>query len=223
MRPALDDGDLGTEVPEGLRHFQADVAAADDDEVRGQHVERERLDVRERYGFAQARDRWNGGACAKVEEDALAREPARAALAGNFDDARLDEPPPPEHEVEAALGKGFRIGRDHAGDDLGCAAGDSTHVDGGGFRRNPERAGPTNERRYGCATHQGLGWDAGNVNARAANHPGFHDGHAPAAPGLVHGQGLASFAAAQDQDLVALNRTMDASLRGLLTPVDDQI
>ncbi len=52
----LDNGDAAAEAAVGLGEFEADIAAAEDDQVRGQSVEFEQLDVRERSGIRQAGD-----------------------------------------------------------------------------------------------------------------------------------------------------------------------
>ena len=88
LRPALDHGDLAAEAPEGLRQLDADIAAAEHDQVRGQPVELERLDMGQRRGRGQARDVRNGRVRAEIEEDALAFEPPRPALG----QAHLDRP-----------------------------------------------------------------------------------------------------------------------------------
>ena len=52
--PLLDDRHLGAEAAERLGELEADVAAADDDEVAGQLVEREQRCVVERRHVADA-------------------------------------------------------------------------------------------------------------------------------------------------------------------------
>ena len=54
LRALLDDGDLGAEAAEGLGELEADVAAADDDEVAGQLVEGEQRAVVEGRDVADA-------------------------------------------------------------------------------------------------------------------------------------------------------------------------
>ena len=53
LRAALDDGDGAAEAPECLRHFQPDIAAAEDDQMRGQAFQTQRFHVRERRRCAQ--------------------------------------------------------------------------------------------------------------------------------------------------------------------------
>ena len=79
----LDDGHAAAEASVRLGEFEADVPAAEDDEVSGQSIEFEQLDVRERSGIRQAGDRWNRGAGAQIEEDAAACQHAPSAPSFN--------------------------------------------------------------------------------------------------------------------------------------------
>ena len=45
LRSRLDDRDPAAEAAIGLRHFQADISAAQDDQVAGQAIELEQLDI----------------------------------------------------------------------------------------------------------------------------------------------------------------------------------
>ena len=88
-RTLLDHGDLRAETAEGLGELEADVAAADHDQVFGQGVEREEGAVVQRPHPIDAGQVRDGGAGADVEEDLRGREPpvadgdlARAGRAG---------------------------------------------------------------------------------------------------------------------------------------------
>src|SRR4029453_2131371 len=63
-----------------LGEFEADIPAAEDDEMLGQPVELEQLDVRERSGIRQAGNRWNRGMRPEVEEHALPFQHSCATL-----------------------------------------------------------------------------------------------------------------------------------------------
>src|SRR5262249_8610217 len=56
-----DDGHAAPEAAVRLGELEADIAAAEDDEMLGQPIDLEQLDVRERSGIRQAGDRWNRG------------------------------------------------------------------------------------------------------------------------------------------------------------------
>src|SRR5207253_2092443 len=76
----VDDGHTASEAAVGLGEFEADVSAAEDDEMLGQPVELEQLDVRERSGIRQAGNRWNRGMRPQVEEHALPCERSSTAI-----------------------------------------------------------------------------------------------------------------------------------------------
>jgi hypothetical protein len=77
---SLDDGYIGAEPSKGLRQFQSDIPAADDDEVPRHAVEFERFDMRHRSSIDQSRDIGNGRARADAEDHALAGKCARASI-----------------------------------------------------------------------------------------------------------------------------------------------
>ena len=76
----LDDGHAAAEAAVRLGELEADIPAAEDDEVLGQPVEFEQLDVRQRPGIRQAGDRRDRGVGSQVEEDSVACQHARAAV-----------------------------------------------------------------------------------------------------------------------------------------------
>ncbi len=92
LRAVLDDGDAAAEAPVGLRELEADVAAAEDDQVLGQAVELEQLDVRQRRR-GEARE--SAGSSGRVPRLRKTRSPlssARAAVVQrHFDRLRRDE------------------------------------------------------------------------------------------------------------------------------------
>ncbi|BBY76830.1 hypothetical protein MPRF_37290 [Mycolicibacterium parafortuitum] len=69
--PLFDDRDLGAEAPIHLGELQRDIAAADDHQMLGDHVEVEDPDVGQVVDVAEARDARRHRAAADVEEDAV--------------------------------------------------------------------------------------------------------------------------------------------------------
>ena len=69
LRPGLDDSHFGAEAAIGLRQFEAGVAAADHDQMRGQDVEFERFDMGQRLRGLEAGNVGNGGVRSHIEED----------------------------------------------------------------------------------------------------------------------------------------------------------
>ena len=76
----LDDGHPRAEAAHGLRQFQPDVAAADDDQMLWQAVEVQQLDVGHRPSGNKAGHVGHGRVRAQVQEHSLAADPARAAV-----------------------------------------------------------------------------------------------------------------------------------------------
>src|SRR5262245_53562326 len=71
-RTVLDDRHAAAEAPHRLGEFQADVAAAEDDEVAGQPFQVQGLDMRHRRGGGQPGHVRNAGAGADVDKNTLA-------------------------------------------------------------------------------------------------------------------------------------------------------
>ena len=71
----LDDGDLAAEAPEHLAELEADVAAADDDEMLGDEVDVHHRAVGEERHVVEPGHGGNERAAADVDEDALGGEP----------------------------------------------------------------------------------------------------------------------------------------------------
>src|SRR5262249_60321448 len=63
-----DDGDTASEAAVRLRELEADVSTAEHDEVLGQAIELEQLDVGERPGIREPGDGWHHGMRPDVEE-----------------------------------------------------------------------------------------------------------------------------------------------------------
>jgi hypothetical protein len=68
---SCDHRDPAAEPTEGLRKLHSDTAAAEYDEMLGQPVELQRLDLAEGSGLSQARYVGNGSIRAEIEKDAL--------------------------------------------------------------------------------------------------------------------------------------------------------
>src|SRR5262249_40050212 len=72
LRPVLDHRNAAAEALVRLGEFEADIPAAEDNEVFGHTVEFEQLDVSQRPGIRKPSDRRDGGMSAQVEEDVVA-------------------------------------------------------------------------------------------------------------------------------------------------------
>ena len=130
LRAALNDRHAAAEAAHRLGELQADVAAAEDDEMIGQALEIQGFDMRHRPGGGEAGHVGNAGARADVQEDALAAQQARAAgVQRHLHRFRLREASFAHDQFRAA---GLEVGEvqlDQPVDHLPFATSDAGHVD----------------------------------------------------------------------------------------------
>ena len=79
-RSRLDYGDVAAEPGMGLRHFQSDRPAAEDQQVGGPFLELEQRLVGEKRHLCEPRDGRNGGPAARGDHDAAGGDPVAAHL-----------------------------------------------------------------------------------------------------------------------------------------------
>ena len=121
------DRHLGAEAPVHLGELQADVAAADDDEVPRQRVERQDRGVGEERHVVDAGQIGHVRAAADVDEDARRRQPLVAdadACPADSNRAWPWKTVQPVHAAQPALDAGARVRRHRVGARL-----DPGHVD----------------------------------------------------------------------------------------------
>src|SRR6266699_5186503 len=73
----LQNGDTASKTDECLREFQANIAAAENDQMAGKAIEFECLDVRERFRGAKAGDVGDSRVSAQIQEHGRRAECAR--------------------------------------------------------------------------------------------------------------------------------------------------
>ena len=201
----LDHGDPAAEASVRLGEFEADVAAAEDDEVLGQPVEFQQLDVRHRTRLRQARNRWDRAVGAHVEDHAVAcQQTSPAVVQTHFEGLRRDETPDAHDQFGAAVPVLFQVHGDQAIDHVAFALPHPPHVDRRRACYDPELRRVVDQVRDLGAPDFVLAGQAVDVRARAADPFPFHDGRTVPCLGQVPGQELAARAAAQDQDFIAL-------------------
>jgi hypothetical protein len=199
VRVAIDDGDAGAEAAEHLPHLAADVAAAEDDEVRRQRVERLVGAVVVPAPAVEAGERRARGAHAGVDDDEL----AAVTLAGDLDLPLADEARRRAHQHQPLAGR-----RD-ASLDSGAPAGDDgvlarhhrrevdAHVGG----VDAEARGGAGDMGGARARHHRLGGRAAAVDAGAAEIAALGQEHALTSGGQAGGQGNARLPAANHDDV----------------------
>src|SRR4029077_4692012 len=165
-RRGLDHCYVASEAAVELGKFEADIAAAEHDQVRGQKIDVHHRAVGQVGNFVEPRDRWNYGAPTDIDEDLIGPE----HLIGDLDLLRSDKPGvglvdcAPLQPLQGSLDGGAR----RYGDGI-LARLHRLHVDG----RCPAEShakfgGTTCEMRRIAACDQRLGWSAASIDAGTA-------------------------------------------------------
>ena len=213
----FDDRHATAEAAIGLRHFDADIAAAQHDQVRRQIVEFQRLDMGQRAGRFEARNIRNGGMRADIDDDLVAGEQAGAAIVqGDLDGLRADEAAAAHDEFGAAALVGAQVEFDLAIDHVLLAAAHLAHVGLDRVRHRAELRGVPDEMGDPRAPEFVLGRQAGDGGARAADPAALDDGNLFAGTAQMPGELLSALAAAEDDDVEVFGLRHDSSLRLML-------
>ena len=219
VRPGVDDGDRDTEEPHEGGHLDADDAATQDDEATGQLGQGEQVLAGPVAHVGQALDRGDRRRGAGVDEDlGAAHAPQAAVVEGDLDGALPHEAGGALDEVHAGGGEHLLVGSHHAAHDGLLAGAEGGQLDTGlgqgisaavllgqgdavGLRalNLTEDAGGGDE---------GLGGDAGYVDAGAAHLVPLHHDDLVAGLGAQHRQGLSCLAASDDEKVNLLDRSV---------------
>jgi hypothetical protein len=200
---ALDNRHAAAETAERLRQLEADIAAADDQQVAGNVIKLQRLDMRERTGLAQARHGVDFRSRPCVDDHVRAAQHARAAAAErDFNRARRDETAAAEDELRARLVVNVDVHVDQAGDHLAFALAHGAHVDVGIALGDAELRAAEEIRGDLRAVDEILARQARDVGARAADPPALDDGNTLSLAREGPREIFAAFAAAEDNKIV---------------------
>jgi hypothetical protein len=202
LRSLLDDRDAAAEAPIGLRQLEADIAAAEHDQMRRQAVELQRLDVAHRLRIGEAGDVRHRRVGSDVEKHLITREAARAAVVElHLEVFRRREVPGPHDQFDTALFVCLQRHRHHAVDHGALARPHLGHVDGQGTGHRAEACAVPHQVRDFGAPDFILGRQAIDVGAGAADPPALD--HCGASPGSRHvrGQEHAAIATAEDESV----------------------
>ena len=168
---------LGAEPAMGLRHFQTDRTAADDDQMPRQVSVREQGLVGEVGHLGQAGDRRHGGGRAGRNDEPFRPDPVGAG----FDLARPDEPGrDPQHGAAEPFEALLAVGRSGRRDHAVHMAVDLLEVDLGRACGHTEPAGIADGLGGAAGGEQRLGRHAAIVQTIAA-HLALLDQHGPRA------------------------------------------
>jgi hypothetical protein len=169
--------------------------------MRGQIIELERLDMRQRSGSLKAGNAGNRRMRTQVQEDPLAgKNPRTAVVQVHFDGLRRDETPASQDQLGTTGAVVVQMQFDLAVDHVALALADRRHV---GLHRTGHRAelsGVVRQMRHLGAPNLVLAGHAGDIGTGAADPAALDDGSPPPRLRHVPCQQLAALAAAQDQD-----------------------
>jgi hypothetical protein len=196
----LDDCHAATEATICLCHFEADIAAAKDDQMLRHIVEFQSLDVRKWSGRIEARYARNGRVCSNIEENLIARQHARPAVVQvHLERFRRHEIPCSHDQFRTARFVQVKMPRDLPIDHLALALQHSLHVDGGGICYRSEPTGLADQIGDLRAPDFVLARQAVGVGAGTANKLALNDSGSLARLGYVPGQIFAAFSTSKDK------------------------
>src|SRR5262249_22879442 len=207
LRWVRDDGHAAPEAPACLRELETDVAAPENHEMLGHAIELEKLDIRQRPGVRQPRDRRNGCVGPEVEEDPVASENARpTAIQSNLHGPRCDETSRAHDQFGTARLVVVQVRGDLGFDHLALPLQYASHVGLARARHKPEVRRVADQVRNLRAPDLVLARETVDVRTRAADPPSFDDGGSVPGSGHVPGQELSAKSASQDENLVSFSR-----------------
>ena len=206
LRAGFDERHLRAEAAQGLRKFQADVAAAENDEMLRDAIEIESFDVRHGIGGGHPGSFGDGGAGTEVEEDAIAFDDARAAgIQGNFHFLGGDKARRAHDQLRARLFIKFQVDLDVAFDHFAFAALDAGHIGGERAEIEAEFGGARGVGVHFGALNNVFAGQAGDVGAGAADKFAFYDCGTMAFAGEGPGDVLPCFPASDDEMFVVFD------------------
>jgi hypothetical protein len=203
LRSGLDDRHLAAEAAIGLRQLQADIAAAEDDQMAGQSVELERLDIGERCRTGEAWDVGDRRVRPEIEHHAVAgQQPPAAVVQAHFDGLRPDEPARAHDQFGAARPVTVEMHLDQAVDHLAFVRQHSPHVDGGSARHAPEAIRVVDQVGDLRTPNLVLAGQAVGIRTGTADQLALDDGCAVPRLGHVPSQKFSGLAAAEDEQVI---------------------
>src|SRR5229473_1705886 len=179
LRSCLHDAYAAAEASIGLCQLQANISATKHDQMVGQSIELERLDIGERRGRRETRNIRDRRMRPEIEGHAIAGQNAgTAVIQCNLDGFRRDEAARTHDQLGAAGLVAVEVHGDQAVDHLALSCQHSLHVGGGGTRHDPKAIGVVNEIGNFRAPNLVLAGQAVGVRARTADQLAFDDGGA---------------------------------------------
>ena len=223
LRTVLDDGDAAPEATVRLRELEADIAAPEHDQVRGQPIELQRLDMREGLGSSQARD---FGMVACVPTLRNTRSPASTRVPPSFnlhlEGFRRDEMPRAHDQLGATRLVVLQVHGDQPLDHVALALPHARHLDRPWTGHHPELGRVAHQIGDFGAPDLVFARETVDVRARAADPLAFHDGRPMPGVGHVPRQIFAPLATAEDENVNPFRLSHDHLLAGAVFEMPEQ-
>src|SRR6266851_3560945 len=201
----FDHDHIRAEPTKRLREFKADVAAAEHNQMPGQAIKLQRLDMRHRRSLGQAGHLRNCCARTEVEKDAVSLDGSRTAIAQlDLHCAGSDKSRNAIDQFRAAGFGVVLVCLVQLSDHRALAALDRRHIDAQGISLEAELHAAPGQGNYLGGPDQVLAWQAGDVRTRATEQPALDDCHSTTAVAGPCGE-FAGDSAADNQVVIFLN------------------
>src|ERR1700677_3574257 len=182
-----------------LSKFQADIAAADHDEVLGQTIQFKDFDIRHRIGFAQARSRRNSRTRAQIQKYPLAFDRSPSSIVeAHLKRFWASESSLAHHQLSAGLLVLLHVDRNQRVDHLALAPAHRLHINRDRPCVRAKFRAMANQIRDLRAPYLVLRRKTIDVRAGAADPPALDHHCLLARPRQMPSQVLSTFAASDD-------------------------
>ncbi len=199
---SVQDGYPAAETAHGLGQFEADITAAEHQQVAGDVVQFEGLDVGERACFRKTRDVVDRRARARADDDIFTAKNPRAAVGQrDLDGLGANETPRTHDELRATLLEIIEVHIDQPINHPALAIAYDRHVDPAVVLGDAEFPAPEKVGSHLGAMNDVLARQTGDVGTRPADVFPLDDRRALSLPGQGPRDILAPFAAAQYDDI----------------------
>src|SRR5262245_35051935 len=197
LRTGLDDGHAAAESAIGLGHLQANITAAEHDEMRRLNVELQNLNMGKRPDRLQPGNARNCGMRADVDDDLATGQHALATVVhSNFDGFRRDEASTTHDELGTAGLIGVEVEGDVAVNHLLFAAPNFRHIDRDWTGTCTELSCVAGDVVHTRGQQLVLAGQAGDGGAGAAHPTALNDRNALPRSGQMPGKQFATLSAA---------------------------
>ena len=199
---AFDDGHPAAKAAIGLRQLQPDISAAEHDEVLGQPIEFQHLDISERRRRVEPRNVGDRRARPDIDHHLIPGEHTAAAIVeADRDRLRRHKPASAHNQLGTARPVALEVHGDQPVDHLALMRQDFGHIHRNGRRHRAEPVGMADEIGDLGAPDLVLAGQAVRVGAGATDQLAFDNGGALSGARHMPGEEFAGLAATEDEDV----------------------